>query len=92
MIRIDFHSLASFASVGSECREVGDHAIGDQAPWLRAHGVDRRIEEDLWKEGKTFEGIAPEKHKLLRLAALDELIDLHLLRLKPLLQQPTKTL
>jgi parvulin-like peptidyl-prolyl isomerase len=44
--------------------------------------VDRRVEEDLWKSGREFAAVNPEERKLLRRAALNELIDLHLLRLK----------
>jgi hypothetical protein len=41
--------------------------------------VDRRVEEDLWKEGKTMEGLGKEEKLLRRKAALNTLIDLHLL-------------
>ena len=44
--------------------------------------VDRRVEEDLWREGRTLEGISPQERLILRRAALNKLIDLHLLRLK----------
>ncbi|NNC88221.1 MAG: hypothetical protein HKN82_07155 [Akkermansiaceae bacterium] len=44
--------------------------------------VDRRVEERLWKEGRLGAELGEEERKVLRIAALDELIDLHLLRLK----------
>ncbi len=44
--------------------------------------VDRRVEENLWRAGRSLEGLAREERILLRRAALNELIDLHLLRLK----------
>ena len=44
--------------------------------------VERRVEENLWRAGRSLEGIPREERLLLRRAALNELIDLHLLRLK----------
>ena len=44
--------------------------------------VDRRVEENLWRAGRSGEGLPREERILLRRAALNELIDLHLLRLK----------
>lgn len=44
--------------------------------------VDRRVEEELWKSGRSLDGLAREDRRLLRLKALNDLIDLHLLRLK----------
>lgn len=44
--------------------------------------VDRRVEETLWREGKTLEKITPQEHLSRRQVALEELIDLHLLRIK----------
>jgi parvulin-like peptidyl-prolyl isomerase len=41
--------------------------------------VDRRVEERLWKEGRKLDGLGKEERKLLRMAALNDLIDLHLL-------------
>jgi parvulin-like peptidyl-prolyl isomerase len=41
--------------------------------------VDRRVEEALWKEGRTLEGLGKEEKLLRRKAALNNLIDLHLL-------------
>ena len=41
--------------------------------------VDRRLEEDLWKEGRLLEDLSPAERKLRRRAALEVLIDLHLL-------------
>lgn len=41
--------------------------------------VDRRVEQELWKEGRTLEGMKQEEKLLRRKAALNELIDLHLL-------------
>jgi peptidyl-prolyl cis-trans isomerase C len=44
--------------------------------------VDRRVEEDLWREGRSLEDLKPEEQLILRRAALNTLIDLHLLRMK----------
>ena len=44
--------------------------------------VDRRVDENLWRSGRTVAGLPREERLLLRRAALNELIDLHLLRLK----------
>lgn len=44
--------------------------------------VDRRVEENLWRSGRKAEGLPREDRLLLRRAALNDLIDLHLLRLK----------
>ena len=44
--------------------------------------VDRRVEENLWRSGQKREGLQREEKLLLRRAALNDLIDLHLLRLK----------
>ena len=44
--------------------------------------VDRRVEENLWRAGRVLEGLPREERLLLRRAALNELIDLHLVRLK----------
>ena len=44
--------------------------------------LERAIRERLWLEGKTVESITPEILKTLRYAALDELIDHELLRVK----------
>ena len=44
--------------------------------------VDRRVEENLWRSGQKVEGLPRDERILLRSAALNELIDLHLLRLK----------
>ncbi len=44
--------------------------------------VDRRVEEELWKQGRTLEDLGPGEHKFLRLAAVNDLVDLHLLRTK----------
>ena len=41
--------------------------------------VDRRVEENLWRAGRSLEGLAREERILLRRAAINELIDLHLL-------------
>ena len=41
--------------------------------------VDRRVEQELWKEGRTLEGLKEDEKLLRRKAALNELIDLHLL-------------
>ena len=41
--------------------------------------VDRRVEQDLWKEGRSLEEISAEEKILRRKAALGTLIDLHLL-------------
>ena len=44
--------------------------------------VDRRVEENLWRSGRKVEGLPRDERILLRRAALNDLIDLHLLRLK----------
>ncbi len=44
--------------------------------------VDRRVEEDLWVQGRSLEEVNPPDRLTLRRAALNVLIDLHLLRLK----------
>ena len=44
--------------------------------------VDRRVDEKLWRTGKTVEKISEQQKKLLRWAALDELIDEAILRIK----------
>ena len=44
--------------------------------------VERRVEENLWREGRRVEELKPEERLQQRRAALNELIDLHLLRLK----------
>jgi parvulin-like peptidyl-prolyl isomerase len=41
--------------------------------------VDRRVEERLWKEGRKLEDVAMVERKVLRMAALNDLIDLRLL-------------
>lgn len=41
--------------------------------------VDRRVTEELWKEGRTMEGMGKEEKTMRRKAALNDLIDLHLL-------------
>jgi len=41
--------------------------------------VDRRVEQELWKEGRTLDGLKPDEKLLRRKAALNDLIDLHLL-------------
>ena len=44
--------------------------------------VDWRVEENLWKAGRSPEDVGSAERRILRAAALSELIDLHLLRLK----------
>ncbi|MDP7108141.1 MAG: hypothetical protein QGH41_13730, partial [Roseibacillus sp.] len=44
--------------------------------------VERRVEENLWRAGRSLEGIPREERLLLRRESLNELIDLNLLRLK----------
>jgi len=44
--------------------------------------LDRAVREHLWLEGKTIESLTPENLKSVRDAALDELIDHELLRVK----------
>ncbi|NIP92067.1 MAG: hypothetical protein GWO24_00740, partial [Akkermansiaceae bacterium] len=44
--------------------------------------VDRRVEEGLWAQGRSLSAVKPAERISLRRAALDDLIDLHLLRLK----------
>ena len=51
--------------------------------------VDRRVDERMWKEGRKLESLSKEERKLLRLAALNDLIDLHLLsRIKVQFNEP----
>jgi parvulin-like peptidyl-prolyl isomerase len=44
--------------------------------------LERAVHERLWLEGKTPEFLAPENRRMVRYAALDELIDHELLRVK----------
>jgi parvulin-like peptidyl-prolyl isomerase len=44
--------------------------------------LERAVHERLWLEGKTPESLSPENLKMVRYAALDELIDHELLRVK----------
>jgi peptidyl-prolyl cis-trans isomerase D len=44
--------------------------------------LDRAVRERLWLEGKTVESLTPETRQAVRRAALDELIDHELLRVK----------
>ena len=44
--------------------------------------LDRAVSERLWLEGKTLDSIPPQNRKTVRYAALDELIDHELLRIK----------
>jgi parvulin-like peptidyl-prolyl isomerase len=44
--------------------------------------LDRAVRERLWLEGKTLESLSPENRKIARYAALDELLDHELLRIK----------
>ncbi len=44
--------------------------------------LERAVRERLWLEGKSIESLTPENLKLARYAALDELIDHELLRIK----------
>lgn len=44
--------------------------------------VDRRVAEMLWREGEQLDDLSPKDRLLRRKMALEELIDLHLLRLK----------
>jgi parvulin-like peptidyl-prolyl isomerase len=44
--------------------------------------LERAVRERLWLEGKTLESLTPEFRKLARYAALDDLIDHELLRIK----------
>ena len=50
-------------------------------PILRSQ-VERAAKERLWLEGRTMEELKPEERRELRMAALNELIDHHLLRVK----------
>ncbi len=44
--------------------------------------LERALREQLWLDGKTLESLTPENRKIARFAALDELIDHELLRIK----------
>lgn len=44
--------------------------------------LDRAVRERLWLEAKTIESLTPDARKIARYAALDELIDHELLRIK----------
>lgn len=44
--------------------------------------LDRAVRERLWLEGKSVDSLTPESRKIARYAALDELIDHELLRVK----------
>jgi parvulin-like peptidyl-prolyl isomerase len=44
--------------------------------------LERAMHERLWREGKTLAGLSPQNRKLLRSAALEDLIDHELLRTK----------
>lgn len=44
--------------------------------------VERAARERLWRSGQDYEGLPPKKQRLARYAALDELIDHELLRVK----------
>lgn len=44
--------------------------------------IDRRVQERNWREGKAIEGLVGDELKGQRLAALNELFDEHLLRIK----------
>lgn len=44
--------------------------------------IDRSVEKRLWKRGKSAQGLAGEELKQLRMAALNEIFEQHLLRIK----------
>ncbi|MDP0491572.1 MAG: peptidylprolyl isomerase [Verrucomicrobiota bacterium JB023] len=44
--------------------------------------IDRRVQENLWRQGSSPEGVTPERLKDLRLVALNSLFNEHLLRIK----------
>ena len=44
--------------------------------------LERAVRERLWLEGKSIDSLTPETRKLVRYAALDELIDHEILRIK----------
>jgi parvulin-like peptidyl-prolyl isomerase len=50
--------------------------------------LDRAVHERLWLEGKTPESLTPENIRMVRYAALDELIDHELLRVKAKVNAP----
>lgn len=53
--------------------------------------LDRAVRERLWLEGKSVEALAPEVRRIARYAALDELIDHELLRIKAKANAPDLT-
>ena len=53
--------------------------------------LDRAMRERLWLEGKSIESITPDQRKLVRYAALDDLIDHELLRVKAKVNAPDLT-
>lgn len=50
--------------------------------------LERAVRERLWLEGKTLDSITPENRKTIRYAALDELIEHELLRVKAKVNAP----
>jgi parvulin-like peptidyl-prolyl isomerase len=50
--------------------------------------LERAVRERLWLEGKTLDSITPENRKTIRYAALDELIEHELLRIKAKVNAP----
>lgn len=50
--------------------------------------LDRAVRERLWFEGETFESLTRQNRKIARYAALDELLDHELLRIKAKINAP----
>jgi parvulin-like peptidyl-prolyl isomerase len=50
--------------------------------YINRSQLERAVQERLWREGKTLAGLSPQNRKLIRYAALEELIDHELLRVK----------
>jgi parvulin-like peptidyl-prolyl isomerase len=49
---------------------------------IRRSQLERAVQERLWREGKTPAGLNPQNRKLIRYAALEDIIDHELLRTK----------
>ena len=53
--------------------------------------LDRAVSDRLWLDGKAIESLTPDQRKTIRVAALDELIDHELLRVKAKANAPQLT-
>lgn len=71
----DANGLAAAAAVDPVVARVGAYNI-------HRSQLERAVRERLWLEGRTLAGLAPPERRLIRQAALDDLIDHELLRTK----------